>query len=77
MFTDAYDQNGLLDVQLDRRTGAKRMSRAPAALPPETAQRISREEMIELPIRRYEGSVHLRRRRQSSSARYRTSARKA
>jgi len=36
------------------------MSRHPAAaLPPETAQRISREEMIELPIRRYEGSVHL------------------
>ena len=30
-----------------------------AALPLETAQRISREEMIELPIRRYEGSVHL------------------
>ena len=36
------------------------MSRHPAAaLPTETAQRISREEMIELPIRRYEGSVHL------------------
>jgi len=36
------------------------MSRAPdAALPLETARRISREEMIELPIRRYEGSVHL------------------
>ena len=36
------------------------MSRDPAAtLPPETAQRISREEMIELPIRRYEGPVHL------------------
>jgi ribonuclease D len=38
----------------------RRMSRDPAAaLPPETAQRISREEMIELPIRRYEGPVHL------------------
>lgn len=36
------------------------MSRDPAvALPPETARRISREEMIELPIRRYEGAVHL------------------
>ena len=36
------------------------MSRDSAsALPPETAQRISREEMIELPIRRYEGAVHL------------------
>lgn len=36
------------------------MSRNPAAaLPPETARRISREEMIELPIRRYEGAVHL------------------
>ncbi len=36
------------------------MSRDPAAaLPPETAHRISREEMIELPIRRYAGSVHL------------------
>jgi ribonuclease D len=30
-----------------------------AALPPETTQRISREDMSELPIRRYEGSVHL------------------
>lgn len=30
-----------------------------AALPPETANRISREEMIELPVRRYEGPVHL------------------
>jgi ribonuclease D len=28
-------------------------------LPPETAQRISREEMNELPIRRYEGPVYL------------------
>ena len=38
----------------------RRMSRDPAAaLPPETARRISREEMIELPIRRYEGSVRL------------------
>ena len=36
------------------------MSRDPAAaLPPETAQSISREEMSELPIRRYEGLVHL------------------
>jgi len=38
----------------------QRMSNDPAAARPlETAQRISREEMIELPIRRYEGSVHL------------------
>lgn len=38
----------------------RRMSSNPAAaLPPETANRISREEMIELPIRRYEGPVHL------------------
>ena len=38
----------------------RRMSRGPAAaLPPESAQRISREEMSELPIRRYEGSVRL------------------
>jgi ribonuclease D len=38
----------------------RRMSRDPAAaLPPETAHRISREELIELPIRRYEGSVRL------------------
>jgi ribonuclease D len=38
----------------------QRMSRDPAAaLPPESAQRISREEMSELPIRRYEGSVRL------------------
>jgi ribonuclease D len=29
------------------------------SLPPETAQRISREDMNELPIRRYEGSVYL------------------
>ena len=36
------------------------MSRDPAAAPPPgAAQRISREEMIELPIRRYEGSVCL------------------
>ena len=38
----------------------RRMSRDPAAvLPPETARRISREEMSELPIQRYQGSVHL------------------
>jgi ribonuclease D len=38
----------------------RRMSRNPAAaLPPETAQWISREDMSELPIRRYEGSVRL------------------
>jgi len=30
-----------------------------AALPSETAKSISREEMSELPIRRYEGSIHL------------------
>ena len=36
------------------------MSRDPAAAPPsESVRRISREEMIELPIRRYEGSVHV------------------
>ncbi|MGH8700335.1 MAG: 3'-5' exonuclease [Burkholderiales bacterium] len=36
------------------------MSREPAAaLPPETAQSISREALSELPIRRYEGSVCL------------------
>jgi ribonuclease D len=36
------------------------MSRDPAAaLPSETARRISREEVSDLPIRRYEGSVHL------------------
>ena len=35
------------------------MKTNPAALPPKTAHRISREAMIELPIRRYEGSVHL------------------
>jgi len=36
------------------------MSRDPAAeLPPETAERISREEMGALPIRRYEGLVRL------------------
>jgi ribonuclease D len=36
------------------------MSRDPAAaLPSETAQRISREEVSDLPIRRYEGSVRL------------------
>jgi ribonuclease D len=38
----------------------RRMSRDPAvALPPEIVHRISREEMNELPIRRYEGSVRL------------------
>jgi ribonuclease D len=38
----------------------RHMSRDPApALSPETARSISREEMIELPIRRYEGSVCL------------------
>jgi len=38
----------------------RRMRCDPAtALPPETAQRISREDMSELPIRRYEGSVRL------------------
>jgi ribonuclease D len=36
------------------------MHRNPAAaLPPETAKAISREEMSELPIRRYEGPVHV------------------
>ena len=36
------------------------MSRDPsAALPSEIARRISREEVSDLPIRRYEGSVHL------------------
>jgi ribonuclease D len=36
------------------------MSRDSAAvLPPETARSISREDMSELPIRRYEGAVHL------------------
>ncbi len=38
----------------------RRMNRDPAAaLPSETAQRISREEVSDLPIRRYQGSVHL------------------
>jgi ribonuclease D len=38
----------------------RHMSRDPApALSPETARSISREEMIELPIRRYEGPVRL------------------
>jgi len=38
----------------------RRMSRdSAAALPSEIAQRISREAMSDLPIRRYEGSVHL------------------
>jgi ribonuclease D len=38
----------------------QRMSRYPAAaLPPEIAHMISREQMSELPIRRYEGSVRL------------------
>jgi len=37
-----------------------RMSRAPPATPPiEPVKGISREELIELPIRRYEGSVHV------------------
>jgi len=31
----------------------------PAALPPEILRRISREEMVDLPIRRYEGEVRL------------------
>jgi len=36
------------------------MSRAPPATPPiEPVKGISREELIELPIRRYEGSVHV------------------
>src|SRR5207249_2004653 len=38
----------------------RRMSRDPtAASPSESVKRISREEMSELPIRRYEGSVHV------------------
>jgi ribonuclease D len=38
----------------------RRMTRDPAAAPPsESVERISREEMNELPIRRYEGSVHI------------------
>jgi ribonuclease D len=38
----------------------RRMSRDPAAaLPSESVERISREEMSELPIRRYEGLVHV------------------
>jgi ribonuclease D len=38
----------------------QRMSRdTPAAPPTESVKRISREEMIALPIRRYEGSVHV------------------
>jgi ribonuclease D len=38
----------------------QRMSRDPAAAPPsESAKRISRAEMSELPIRRYEGPVHV------------------
>jgi ribonuclease D len=38
----------------------RRMRSDPAAtLPPETARWISREDLGELPIRRYEGSVHL------------------
>jgi ribonuclease D len=38
----------------------RRMSRDPtAALPSESVKRISREEMSELPIRRYDGSVHV------------------
>jgi len=38
----------------------RRMSRDPAAAPPsESVRRISREAMNELPIRRYEGSVHV------------------
>lgn len=35
------------------------MTRPAATLPPETAHRISREELSELPIGRYEGSVYL------------------
>jgi len=35
------------------------MTTNPAALPPKTARRISRAEMIELPIWRYEGAVRL------------------
>src|SRR5947208_9417407 len=38
----------------------RRMSRDPTAAPPsESVMSISREEMSELPIRRYEGSVHV------------------
>jgi len=38
----------------------RRMSRDPtAAAPSESVKRISRQEMSELPIRRYEGSVHV------------------
>ena len=38
----------------------RRMSPDPTAAPPtESVKRISREEMIELPVRRYEGSVHV------------------
>ncbi len=38
----------------------RRMSQDPTAAPPtESVKSISREEMIELPIRRYEGSVHV------------------
>jgi ribonuclease D len=38
----------------------RRMSRDPTAAPPcASGNRISREEMSELPIRRYEGSVHV------------------
>jgi len=38
----------------------RRMSRDPTAAPPaEFVKRISRDEMIGLPIRRYEGSVHV------------------
>jgi len=38
----------------------RRMSLAPTTeLPPESAKRISREEMNQLPIRRYEGSVYV------------------
>ena len=38
----------------------QRVSRDPTTAPPsESVKRISREEMSELPIRRYEGSVHV------------------
>ena len=38
----------------------RRMSRAPTAeLPSESTKRLSREEMSALPVRRYEGSVHV------------------
>ena len=37
----------------------RRMSPDPAALPPDSPQRISREALSALPIRRYEGAVHL------------------